>query len=162
MDVRPKPPSLAKGLRAVSKLKNIKLTIAGGGGDLKDELEELGKKSLGKNFEIISVSHEEMPDLYKKAKVLAFPSVAWESFGIVLIEAMASGLPVVATDDPIRREIIGGAGIFVNPENTKKYSEAIDTALKKDWQKTPRTQAEKFSWDMIAIEYNGLIESLKK
>ena len=60
-----------------------------------------------------------------------------------MVEAMASGLPVVATDDPIRREIVGDAGLFVDPTDTNKFANTIEKALNTNWGEKPRKQAEK-------------------
>jgi glycosyltransferase involved in cell wall biosynthesis len=144
-------------IKAVAKIKNVKLKIVGSGGDEKDSIHKMGEKILGKRFEMLSVSHEKMPEVYKEASVLAFPTVKWESFGIVLVEAMASGLPVVATDDQIRREIVGDAGILVDPTKTDIYSKALKSALAKNWGNIPRKRAENFSWDGIARAYEGII-----
>lgn len=146
---------------AVSKLKNVKLIIVGGGGDKKNEIINYGLKVLGEErFEATSVSFEKMPEFYRNADVLAFPTVPWESFGIVMVEALSFGLPVVATDDPIRREIVGDAGIFVDPTNTEAYANALEKALSTDWGDKPRAQAEKFSWDKIAEKYEELFKKL--
>jgi glycosyltransferase involved in cell wall biosynthesis len=148
-------------IRAVSILNNIKLIIAGGGGNLKQEIQQMGENLLGTNkFEIVSVGHDKMPGYYKKVNLFTFPTGPWESFGIVLLEAMASGLPVVTTDDPIRREIVGDAGLFIDPTNTDEYAEAIEKALNTNWDEKPRKQAEKFSWDRIAEEYEKLFKKL--
>jgi len=146
---------------AVSKLKEVKLIIAGGGGNKKEDIKKLGEKLLGKNrFEIVETTNNKMPEVYQNSDVLTFPTVPWESFGIVLVEAMASGLPVVASDDPIRREIVGDAGLFVDPTNTDEYAKAIEKALNTDWGSKPRKQAEKFSWDIIAKKYEELFKIL--
>lgn len=148
-------------IKAVAKLRDVKLIIAGGGGSLRKDIEILGEKLLGKDrFEIIETTNDKMPEIYNKANLLVFPTVPWESFGIVLVEAMASGLPVVATDDPIRREIIGDAGLFVDPTDTDAYAKAIEKALNTNWGDMPRKQAEKFSWDKIALEYEKLFQKL--
>lgn len=148
-------------IKAVSKLKNVKLIIAGGGGDKLQDIKILGEQLLGKNnFEIIETTNDKMPAIYNKADVFTLASKTYESFGIVLVEAMASGLPVVATDDPIRREIVGDAGLFVDPTDTDAYAEAIEKALSINWNEKPRKQAEKFSWDNIAKQYEELFNSL--
>lgn len=147
-------------IEAVSRLNDVKLIIAGGGGDLRDKICDLGSRKLGDRFEIVSVPFEDMPEVYRKADVFTLPSESSEAFGNVLVEAMASGLPVVATDDPIRREIVGKAGILVDPKDIDSYTTALETALKKDWGNLPRKQAEKFSWDRIAKMYDKLFEEI--
>jgi glycosyltransferase involved in cell wall biosynthesis len=148
---------------AVSKLQKVKLVIVGSGGDLKNEIYTYGLEKLGKErFEVLSVNHEKMSEIFRNANVLAFPSVPWESFGIVLVEAMATGLPVVATNDPIRCEIIGDAGILVDPTDTNKYAKALEKALETKWGDRPRAQAKKFSWDKIAEKYEELFKKILK
>ena len=150
-------------IEAVSRLKDAKLIIAGGGGDLKDKIYDLGIKKLGENrFKILSLPFERMPEVYQAADVFTLPSESSEAFGNVLVEAMACGLPVVATDDPIRREIVGDAGILVDPTDIDSYAKALDLALSKDWKNIPRLQAKKFDWDIIAQKYDKLFRSLGK
>lgn len=149
-------------IKAVAKLPDTKLLIVGGGGDLKEDTRILGERILGDRFEIKSIPNEKMPEVYRKASVFAYPTVPWESFGIAMVEAMASGLPVVATDDPIRREIVGDAGLFVDPTDTDAYAKALEKALKTDWGNKPRKQAEKFDWNKIALQYEKLFKEIVK
>lgn len=104
----------------------------------------------------IQVDHRKMPSVYTACDLFSYPTSANESFGIVMLEAMASGLPVVATDDPIRREIVGDAGLFVDPTDTANYAEKLKDAMKINWGNKPRLQAEKFSWERIAKDYEKL------
>lgn len=142
-------------IKAVSKLKKGSLLLVGKG-DQENNLQKLGDELLPNRFKIMSFIHKDMPKVFRSADLFTFPTVPWESFGIVLVEAMASGLPVVATDDPIRREIVGDAGLFVDPTNTEEYAKTIEKALNTNWGDMPRKQAEKFSWDKIALEYEKL------
>jgi glycosyltransferase involved in cell wall biosynthesis len=146
-------------IHAVSQLDNASLLIVGDGPE-KNKLLNLGEQLLPNRLEIRSVDHQQMPSLYKIADLFTFPTVKWESFGIVLVEAMASGLGIVTNDDPIRREIVGEAGLFVNPENTEEYSKALKKALNINWHKKATTQASKFSWDKIVNEYEELFINL--
>lgn len=148
-------------IEAVSKLKNAKLIIVGGGGDLRNEIFEFGIKKFEKDrFELLQVDHDKMPEIYNKANIFTLASLPSESFGIVLVEAMASGLPVVVTDDPIRREIVGDAGLFVDPTDIDAYVTAIEKSLSINWGSKPRKQAEKFDWDIIALQYEKLLKNI--
>src|SRR3989344_6247082 len=146
-------------IRAVARLKNTSLLLVGEG-EYKDQLNKLGKKLLGNRFLTSSFPHDKMPSVYAACDLFSYPTSNWESFGIVLVEAMASGLAVVANDDPIRREIVGDGGLFVDPTDTEAYAKTLDKALKINWGEKPRKQAEKFSWDKIAKQYEQLLSSL--
>lgn len=149
-------------IRALKVLKEGSLLIIGSGSQ-KERLENLGKENLGKKrFKILTIEHQNLPSYYRTADVFVLPSWDRESFGIVYVEAMASGLPVVAPDDPPRKEIVGSGGIFTNVDNTYEYANAIQKALNQKWNDLPRKQAEKFSWDLIALKYNQLFEEMFK
>ena len=74
---------------------------------------------------------------------------------------MASGLGVVATDDALRREIVGNAGFFVKkPGDATEYSTQLAQALVKNFGQRPITQAKRFSWDIIARSYESAFTTL--
>jgi glycosyltransferase involved in cell wall biosynthesis len=149
-------------IKAVAKLKSGSLVIIGKGSE-EENLTKLGSKLLGKGrFLIKSFAHKDMPKVYKTGSLFVFPTVPWESFGIVAVEAMACGLPVVANDDPIRREIVGDAGIFVDPTQSKLYAKAISEALSKDWGNKPLIRAKMFDWDTIAEKYEEVFREIRK
>jgi len=147
-----------QGIRAVARLKQGSLLLLGQG-PLDKSINKLGYKLLGKKrFLHTSVTHDQMPNYFRNADVFTLCSVGSEAFGIVYLEAMASGLPCVATADSSRREIVDGAGIFVkDPDDTDEYAKAIEKALTKKWGNTPRRQAEKFSWDEVAAKYEKIL-----
>lgn len=146
---------------AVAKLAKGSLLILGGGYE-KERVRKLGKRLLRKRFLMKQVSFEKMPKYYRSADLFTLSSWKHEAFGIVYLEAMSSNLPVVATDDELRREIINDAGILVDPTDTDAYAEALRKALKTNWGNKPRKQAEKFSWDKVIRQYEKLFESLIK
>lgn len=146
-------------IKTVSKLEKGSLLLVGKGGE-ESSLQKLGDKLLSNRFKIMNFEHKDMPKVYRSADLFTFSTVPWESFGIVLVEAMACGLPVVATDDPIRREIVGDAGLFVDPTNIEEYAKTLEEALNTNWGVKPRKQAEKFSWDIIALKYEKLLKNI--
>lgn len=146
-------------INAVSKLKKGFLLIVGSGPE-EENLKKIATKLLGDRFRIIHSDYENLTNIYKSADIFVLPSWNREAFGIVYLEAMASGLPVVAPDDPPRREIIEDAGLFVDVTDPEKYAKAIDRVLAKNWGSIPRKQAEKFSWDKVAKQYEDLFEEI--
>jgi glycosyltransferase involved in cell wall biosynthesis len=148
-------------IRAVSKIKEASLLIVGDG-DQKKYLTILAEKLLKGRYIITKIPYSEIEKVYNTADLFSIVSEPYYSFEIVILEAMASGLGVVVNDDPIRREIVGEAGLFVNPNNTDKYAKAIESALKLNWNKKAIAQVGKYSWDKIAIEYENLFNKLTK
>ncbi len=70
------------------------------------------------------VSYEDIPRLYSDSELFVFPSLT-ESFGHPLVEAMASGLPIIASDIPICREICADAAVYFSPLDAKDLAEKI-------------------------------------
>lgn len=143
-------------IRAIREIGYGSVLIAGAGSE-EEKLEELGKELLGERFKITTFDYKDMPKVYRSCDLFTLPSWGREAFGIVYLEAMASGLGVVAPDDPSRREIIGDAGIFVDALNSVEYAQALNKALDNDWSKKARAQAEKFSWEKIARQYEEVL-----
>lgn len=73
------------------------------------------------------VAREALPDLYASCDAFVFPSLT-ETQGLVLAEALAAGLPVVAVDTPASRDVLGDAGLVVAPEPAA-VAGALDLAL---------------------------------
>ena len=146
-------------IKAVSKMKEVSLLIVGKGEEEKS-LQELGNRLLKGRFRIVSFPYEKMPEVYRVADVFTLVSEPFHSFENVLVEAMATNLPVVANDDPIRREIVGDGGLLVNPNNIEEYVNALKSALETNWGNKPQEQAKKFDWDIISQKYIKLIEAL--
>lgn len=147
-------------IHAVSKLKKGSLVVLGEGQSRK-KIQELGKRLLGKRFLLAAAPSSQMPGYYAACDVFTLPS-ARESFGIIYAEAMACNKPVVTTRDDIRMEIIGDAGILCDCENIEEYSQALETAVHKNFGMRPRRQAEKHDWDGVAKKYDELFRSIIK
>jgi glycosyltransferase involved in cell wall biosynthesis len=74
------------------------------------------------------VSDDELPEIYRSAAVFAYPSY-FEGFGIPIIEAMASGTPVVSSSHPSLDEASGDAAVRVDPQDPKAIAAGIEQAL---------------------------------
>lgn len=97
----------------------------------------------------------EMPDVYRQADVFSLASPD-EAFGIVFIEAMASGLPVVAYDGPRQQFVINEGGVLCNVHDADTYACALASVLDVAPSEKARVQALKFDWNRIVAEYNKL------
>ncbi len=148
-------------IEAVAQMQNTSLLMLGDG-PLVTSLSELGHELLGERFLLKKVPHVEIAKYFHAADVFTLSTWSREAFGIVYLEAMACNLPIVTTDDPIKREIIGDAGIYVDPNNSGEYARALKKALSKDWGRTPRIQAEKYRWERVSAQYSTLFQSLIK
>lgn len=148
-----------KTIKAVGLLGNASLVIVGEGPE-KAKLENLGKKLLRNRFKIVKADYKDLPKIYRGTDIFVLPSWDREAFGIVYLEAMASGLGVVAPDDLSRNEVIGEAGILTEVSDAQKYAQAISQALKINWKTKALKQAEKFSWDKIVKEYEEAFEKI--
>lgn len=131
-----------------------------GEGNLKKKLIDLTKKlGLSENVHFMgSFKQEMMPYVYPKANVLVLPTIYKEPFGIVAIEALASGIPVIATEIDGLKYIIndGDVGFLVKPNDIESLSKKILEIMENDkLRDTMRINArrravEEFSWGTIA------------
>ena len=106
-------------LRAYSRIKNKCNLLLVGDGERRQELEKISIQ-LGLNPKKIFLgSRLDIPFLLANADIFALSTTENEGIGIVLIEAMAAGLPIIATDVPACREVLdnGKAGILIPPKN---------------------------------------------
>ena len=97
------------------------------------------------------VPDEELPDLYAGADLFAFPSL-FEGFGIPLLEAMASGTAVCASNVASIPEVVQDAGLLFEPTKTREIQYAIarlidDVELRKNLVNLGLQQSQRFSWD---------------
>lgn len=144
-------------IKAVARLPEASLLVCGRGSD-RDYFQTLGDRLLGSNrFQIKTFPYPQMPQVYRSADVFTLPSR--EAFrGLAYLEAMACGLPVVATDDSVRRYLIKDAGITCNVTDIDIYVESLQAALDRHWLKQqPQINALRFNWQEIALLYNKAI-----
>jgi len=139
----------------VDKRKGLKLVIAGRKGWLYESISRKVKE-LGLQEQVVFtgfVSDEEASTLMRGAAVFVLPSF-WEGFGIPALEAMSLGTPVVASNVASLPEVVGEAGILIDPNSCQSIAEGIEKALKeKDkFSKIGLDRVRKFSWQKCAKE----------
>jgi glycosyltransferase involved in cell wall biosynthesis len=113
--------------------------------------EYAAKSGDSKNIKFLGfVKDEAMPGLYRNASLYAFPSF-YEGFGIPILEAMSSGVPVVSSNTSSLPEVGGDAIITFNPDKPAEIMEKIeqvlsDTELQKKMIKKGLSRVKEFSW----------------
>jgi glycosyltransferase involved in cell wall biosynthesis len=149
---------LLKSLPLVLRYHKVVLDIIGSGPRLPQYQALAGELGVSEQVRFLGfVQHQEMPRHYQQADLFVLPSRR-ESFGLVLAEAMACGLPVVATTAGAIPEVVqdGLTGVLVPPDNPEAMAGAIVSLL----SDRPRMQAmgragvervrERFTWDKVA------------
>lgn len=100
------------------------------------------------------VSSEDIPAVLSAAEIFVWPSL-WEGFGLPPLEAMACGVPVIASSTSSLPEVVGDAGILVDPEDAGAIAEAMrrladDPALRARFRDAGRARSREFTWRRTA------------
>jgi glycosyltransferase involved in cell wall biosynthesis len=143
-------------LRAEGCVKDLKLVVAGRTGWLYAEIFDT-VKTLALEEEVIFtgfVVDEHLPALYRGAQLLVFPSL-YEGFGLPILEAMASGVPVITSTTASMPEVAGDAAILVDPYAPRAIAEGVARVLAEDRLREALIQkglarAQGFTWDSVA------------
>jgi glycosyltransferase involved in cell wall biosynthesis len=106
------------------------------------------------------VAEEDLPSLYRGAELFAYPSL-YEGFGLPPLEAMASGVPVVASAARAHLEVLGEAGVTLPAEDVGAWTQMLETLLGNASLRQQLTQkglarAAEFSWTTTAERTYGL------
>lgn len=124
------------------------------------------KKIRGVRF-VGPASEEDKPRFYRTAEVYCAPSAGFESFGIVLLEGMAAGVPVVASDIPGFRTVLddGVQGVLVEPRNPQALAKAIidlllDPERRARLGQAGRAKAALYDWQRVARQVLSFYEDV--
>lgn len=152
--------NVGDGVAAVAAIPDAVLVVAGDGPQ-RAEIHDLAHRLLPDRFINLSVSADRMPDLYRAADVFLHLSVN-ESFGNVFLEAMATGLPVVAYDYDRTRWIVGDHAFFADRNDPDSLPSQLASALKAEatLSDVMRQRAQSFGWPAIAAQYEKFFRNL--
>jgi glycosyltransferase involved in cell wall biosynthesis len=109
------------------------------------------------------LADDDLPALYRQAEALAFPSV-YEGFGFPPLEAMVCGTPVVASTASSVPEVVGDAGLLVDPLDVPAWTAALarvldDQALRANLRQAGLARAATFTWTRTAQAWLDLVAS---
>jgi len=145
--------------RVVKICNNVKFLIIGGG-EMYDEILYRIKELRMEKYVITMKFVEDVGEYYSAADIFVMPSPR-ESFGLVCLEAMAYGLPVIAANGGAAPEVVGDAGLLFEPKNSEDLANKIielinNKKLYKKLKGKGLKRVKQFTWDRAAMKYYEL------
>ena len=148
-------------LEAYSKLRwdwpDLRLVVVGAGKPDDDSFRIMSEHNLTDVVFAGNVSDYDVARYFKSAHIFCSPAIGKESFGIVLLEAMAAGVPVVATEIEGYASVVdhGLNGLLVPPKDAEQLADAIasllrDPELRAQLSSNGALRADEFRWDRVA------------
>jgi glycosyltransferase involved in cell wall biosynthesis len=128
-------------------------------------LEKTNTKSLRKNIVLTDyILNADLPAIYSGASLFLYPSLR-ESFGIPLLESMASGTPVITSNTSALPEVAGTAAALVDPYNEKNMGETIthvltDLGIASDLVEKGYERIKAFSWNISAVKLLNIYKTI--
>lgn len=149
---------LLRAMYFILKENDVKLKLIGTGSRVEEYKALSHELGIGEHVEFLGfVDYDNLPEYYSNADLFVLPSRR-ESFGLVLAEAMAAGLPVVSTNIGAIPEVVvdGKTGILVPPDEPKIFANAVNSLLSDSQRREVmgmkgRERVKKyFTWEKVA------------
>lgn len=157
---------VAEGIRSMALVSNGFLVIAGDG-PLRKEIQELAAHVLpGRHLLLGSVQRDEMPAWYRRADAFLHTSQD-EPFGIVYLEAAASGLPIVAHHSTVPRWILGDTARYADSSDMSALGRELRSVLQPEIGRALGAAARErivadWSWDAQAAKYRAFLYACRE
>lgn len=142
------------------------LVLCGGRGWLDEEVFELvAELKLQRMVKFTGyVDDDDLPALYSACEIFVYPSL-YEGFGLPPLEAMACGAPVITSNTSSLPEVVGDAGVLINPNEVAELAAAMINLLNDTTQRENRSRAgfersKHFSWERAAHETQAVYDQV--
>jgi len=142
-------------IQAMTRLRDLEVRLVIGGSGPEERYARALARNLDVDADFVGRVHDEaLPRLYKSADVYCAPGLGGESFGIVLIEAMAAGTPVVCSDLPGFRAVAGDAAELVPPGDPGRLADSlrhvlVDEGAAREMSKASSRLASAYDWSRL-------------
>jgi glycosyltransferase involved in cell wall biosynthesis len=170
-EYRKNVPTLIKSFYKLKKripdVKIVKVGRPGSGVGRNSILRLIDELRLQKDVVFVDyVPEEKLPIFYNSSDLFVFPSI-YEGFGFPPLEAMACGIPVISSNAASLPEVVGDAGIMINPHDIDGFADAMykvltDDGLRKEMVDRGLKRASLFSWDKTAERTLKIYEGIDK
>jgi alpha-1,3-rhamnosyl/mannosyltransferase len=157
-------PAFTRGASAANSPAVPRLVIAGGAGPTAAKwLQAIARPPLAGHVEYLGyIAAERREAIFKGAQMFVLPSFE-EGFGLPALEAMAAGVPVVASNRGSLPEVIGDAGLLIDPDDSESLTDAMarvttDASLRISCAQRGLQRARQFSWAQTARDVRRAYE----
>lgn len=159
---------LLKAIKIVkAKISNVRLIIVGDGPQRSSLINYASKLNVSDAVSFVgNVSEDVLPHYYGISNAVVLPSYTRrDAFGLVLLEAMAAGKPIIASDIPGVQEVARGVGILVPPRFPEKLAEAIlkillNKQFKKELERNASKNIQLYTWEHVAECYEQIYKKV--
>ncbi len=143
-----------------------KLVITGKGVELTGVDDQIRREMKDSVYFLSNVPHDNLPYLYNNCSLFVTPSL-YEGFGLPPLEAMACGWPVLASDIPAHREVLGEAAAYFDPRDQAALSRLLEEVLADNERQrrlaaAGRRQVAKYSWAQAAKQTLAVYQSVAR
>jgi phosphatidylinositol alpha-mannosyltransferase len=147
--------------KVLERQPNARLVVVGRGRPLEGYRRFAARQGWSPSDVVFAgyVAAEDLPRYYQSCDVFCAPNTGQESFGIVLLEAMAAGAPIVASDIPGYRDVVsdGEQGLLVEPKNPGAIADAVlrllaNPELRANMRRAGQEKARAYDWPRVATE----------
>ncbi len=153
---------VVEGIYAASKIPDLHLVVCGDGPE-REAVKAAAISLMPGRFHLIKLSYEQMPDIYRAADVFMHMCQD-EPFGMVYLESLSTGLPIVSHNQPVTKWILEDKAILVDTTDAAKVAQGIREALNSNSVEKAQSRRslaiERFSWQKIEQQYYEFFQAV--